>query len=112
MRLRIISLICLIACSLSGCESVLNFQGTIYSSLSNLPIDSVQLVIILNDEPVDTIYTDNSGRFKAGRVVSCIPRCPKVKLHLSKNGYGNSEVVTDFFYQGYPKDTVLYLNTN
>jgi hypothetical protein len=73
--------------TLTACEGIVGGDVNIYSVDTKKPLDSVRVVLYLNDTPVDTSLSDDMGYFRGSRFVGCVPSCPDATLIITKDGY-------------------------
>jgi hypothetical protein len=85
-QMRMISIIILV-CALTACEGIVGGDGRIYSLVTKDPLDSVEVVLYLNDHAGTPTYSDQSGFFRGSKFVGCVPSCPDAKVELKKDGY-------------------------
>ena len=77
---------------LASCEAPTGGSGTIFSLDSNFtPIENAEVILILDNQNVDTVYTDIKGNFQTFQIASCATGCPDEKLLIKKNGFENKE---------------------
>jgi len=77
---------------LASCEAPTGGSGTVLSLDSNFkPIESAEVILILDNENVDTVYTNNKGCFDTFFIASCVGGCPDSKLLIRKNGFKSKE---------------------
>jgi len=75
-----------------SCESPTGGSGTILSLDSNFtPIQNAEVILVLDNQNVDTVYTNNKGNFEIFFIASCATGCPDSKLLIRKNGFENKE---------------------
>jgi hypothetical protein len=70
-----------------SCEGIVGGDGYVYSSEGNIPLDSVTVVIYLDEKVHNTTYSESNGFFRGSEFVGCVPNCPTVKLEFRKQGY-------------------------
>ena len=77
---------------LVSCEAPTGGSGTILSLDNNFtPIHNAEVILILDNQNVDTVYTNNKGNFETFFIASCATGCPDSKLLIRKNGFENKE---------------------
>ncbi len=77
---------------LVSCESPTGGSGTILSLDSNFtPIQNAEVILVLDNQNVDSVYTNNKGNFEIFFIASCATGCPDSKLLIRKNGFENKE---------------------
>lgn len=102
MRTKSYTIFTLLTCLLVlSCEGIVGGDGYVHSNVDDHPLDSVIVVIYLDEKLYDSTYTDNNGFFQASEFVGCVPNCPNVKLEFKKKGYKTMRL--DF--QKYWKET-------
>ena len=82
-------------CGWNGTEPLMDGMcgsGTILSLDSNFtPIQNAEVILVLDNQNVDTVYTNNKGNFEIFFIASCATGCPDSKLLIRKNGFENKE---------------------
>ena len=95
-------LIILISILIVSCESISGGSGTILVTKDNSPVDSAQIILLLDGKYVDTVYSDQNGKFQIEHLVSCIPKCPESRLLISKIGYQTVDINLNKEYEKDP----------
>jgi hypothetical protein len=84
----------LIACS---CASEKHKPSTVLNKATNLPVDSVRVWTIVNNEnnnmEILATYSDSNGVFSAKEMMEWSKQCPTVTLIFEKEGYNTTSVV-------------------
>ncbi|WP_131473142.1 hypothetical protein [Flavobacterium cauense] len=77
---------------LISCETPAGGSGTVMSLDGNFtPIQNAEIILTLDNQNVDTVYTNNKGNFDTFIIASCAMGCPDSKLLIRKNGFENKE---------------------
>ena len=76
----------IITLGLFSCEGVVGGSGYVFTT-DKEPLDSVKVIIFLNDKVHDSTYSDNKGFFRGTEFVGCVPNCPEVKFKFKKAGF-------------------------
>jgi hypothetical protein len=84
---------------LTSCEGIVGGSGYVYDTTTKNPLKGVRVVLLLNDNPCDTNYSDKRGFFKGGRFVGCVPRCPCAKIILTKDSFKSLTVDFDEYWK-------------
>lgn len=69
-----------------GCEGYSCAKGTVKDKATELPLDSVQVKVITNDNAIK--YTDADGKYDVcNGFGGCVPKCRDIMVEFSKTGY-------------------------
>lgn len=91
MKIKI-TLLILALSFFTSCETITGGRGTVLILGSNFtPIQNAEVILILDSQNIDTVYTDNKGNFETYSIASCATGCPDSKLSIRKNGFDKKE---------------------
>lgn len=75
---------------LVSCETPVGGSGAVLSLDKNFtPIQNAEVILIIDNQNVDTVSTDNKGHFDTFLIASCTAGCPESKLLIQKKGFDN-----------------------
>ena len=83
---RIISII-LISLIFFSCEAVITIPGEVISVDTKNGIPAVEIVIFYHGDSLETIYTDQQGKFFYQRLFGAVTGYPEISVEFRKSGY-------------------------
>ena len=98
----------LIILIITSCEGIMGGKGFVYSVKEMAPLERVKIIFFVDDEPVDTTYSDANGYFIMEKLVGCVPDCPESKLVFGKEKFKELTIeINDNFYREYNQDSLV-----